>query len=239
MEAFFDNLNWVDVCVAALLLFSLIVGLIKGFFTQVAGIIGVLAAIVVALELGNTVASWMLDLGLTEDSSTAVIASFTLLFILTWGVWLVLSTFVRKAMQRMRFGGFDRALGGVFGLAKGALVAYVALALIDRFLPAEWNVNAEFQASLSRREGVTRFDSFLFEQRNRIPDGAWRVIETLRFEDAPAESDRERDSQPDPQPDPQADPQANPRSGSPAGVAPGTPSGDETPSTPSATQPEK
>lgn len=189
MEAFFDNLNWVDVGVAALLLFSLIVGLIKGFFTQIAGIIGVLAAIAVALQLGNTTASWMLDIGITSDSSTAVIASFTLLFLVTWGIWIVLSLFVRKAMQRMRFGGFDRALGGLFGLAKGALVAYVVLALVDRFLPSEWNVNEAFQSSLSRREGVTRFDSFLFDQRDRIPDGAWRVIETLRFEGVSPEAD--------------------------------------------------
>lgn len=175
INEFITQLNWVDVAVFALLLFSLIVGLIRGFFTQIAGIIGVLAALAVALHFGERV-SVMVEETVSLQQKTAVIVSFAALFLGTWLVWLVLAHFVKKIMSALKFGAFDRVLGGAFGLVKGALVAYVVLVLIDGIFPG---LNRQIEDSVSSK-GVARIDRLLQDQRDRIPEPAWKVIAQLR-----------------------------------------------------------
>ena len=188
----FTQLNWVDVAVFALLLFSLIVGLIRGFFVQVAGIIGVFAALAVALHFGAPVSEWAENtLSLTQK--TSVILTFAVLFLGVWIGWLVISHLLKKLMMKMKFGTFDRFLGGAFGLVKGALVAYVILVLVDGFVPG---LNDQIATSVSNK-GVARVDGFLLDQKERIPEPAWKVIAGLRKEQLERIEAERREKQPE------------------------------------------
>jgi membrane protein required for colicin V production len=180
------HLNWVDVGVLAVLIFSLIVGLIRGFFTQVAGIIGVIASILVALKLSPILSSWVISLSPEISTTTAEIGSFVGLIVLTLIIWFVLSHYLKKLLVKLDFGTMDRVLGAAFGLVKGALVAYVCLILIHGTLPKGWTVNQELLASKANR-GVEFFDGVLKQQKQHIPLAAWQIIAKLRRFDEPAE----------------------------------------------------
>jgi len=178
------HLNWVDVGVLAVLVFSLIVGLIRGFFTQVAGIIGVIASILVALKLSPLLSGWIISLAPEISTTTAEIGSFVGLILLTLVIWFVLSHYLKKLLVKLDFGTMDRVLGAAFGLVKGALVAYVCLILINGTLPRSWTVNQELLASKANR-GVEFFDGVLKQQKPHIPLAAWQIIAKLRGFDEP------------------------------------------------------
>jgi membrane protein required for colicin V production len=181
---FYAHLNWFDVGVLAVVLFSMVVGLVRGFFLQVTGILGVIASIFVALRYGPLVHEWLTRLSPDISPSAAVLVSSVGLFLAVWGAWLLLTHYLKKLMVRLDFGGIDRFLGGAFGLVKGALVAYVLLVVIHRFLPGEWAVNRELEASKANR-GIVFFDGVLKQQKEHIPSAAWRIIAELRQFDDP------------------------------------------------------
>jgi len=182
------HLNWVDVGVLAILVFSLIVGLIRGFFTQVAGIIGVIASVLVALKLSPILSSWVISISPDISTTKAEIGSFVSLIVLTLIIWFVLSHYLKKLLIKLDFGTMDRVLGAAFGLVKGALVAYVCLILVHGTLPRDWTVNQELIASKANR-GVEFFDGVLKQQKQHIPLAAWQIIAKLRRFDEPAKED--------------------------------------------------
>lgn len=173
------QLNWFDVGVCAVLVISLVIGLIRGFFSQVAGIVGVIAALLLALELSPRVYEFGLGHFPGLTTTTGMIGAFTVVFLATWVLWLALTHFGKRLLSRMEFGAFDRLLGGVFGLAKGALLAYVLLILMHRFTPNDWSVSHEFAASRVN-QGVEFVDAILKQQQENIPRAAWAVIAELR-----------------------------------------------------------
>ena len=179
LEELYANLNWVDIGVFALLLFSLIVGLSRGFFTQIAGILGVAGSIFVDFQLTPYLSDWLVEISPQLPPFTVVIIPFTVLFIATWILWMFLVHFIKKLMIKLDFGTFDRFLGGAFGLVKGALVAYVLLILLQNFTRPEWSVNQEIVGSKSNK-GILYVDDVLKKQKERIPRAAWNIISELR-----------------------------------------------------------
>ncbi len=178
-EQLYANLNWVDIGVFALLLFSLIVGLSRGFFAQIAGILGVAGAIFVAFQLTPYLSDWLVEMSPKLPPFTVVIIPFTVLFIATWILWMFLVHFVKKLMVKLDFGTFDRFLGGAFGVVKGALVAYVLLILLQNFTRPDWSVNQEILGSKTNK-GIQFVDDVLMKQKDRIPSAAWSIISELR-----------------------------------------------------------
>ena len=172
-------LNWFDVGVCAVLLISLVVGLIRGFFTQIAGIVGVIGSLILALELSPRVYELGLERYPEVTTSVGVIGAFAAVFLTTWALWLILTHFAKRLLKSMELGAFDRVLGGVLGLAKGAILAYVLLVLIHRFTPTHWEVSHELTESRVSR-GIEFVDTILQNQRDHIPSGAWNVIAELR-----------------------------------------------------------
>ncbi len=186
------QLNWVDVAVSALLLFSLIVGLVRGFFSQIAGIIGVLGAMLLAFYCAPPVTQWLIDVTPSLHPSTAVILTFSVLFLTTWGLWMVLCHYLKKLLMKLKFGAFDRVLGGAFGLVKGALVAYVVLILILGFMPTSGSMNQEISDSVASQKGLKIIDEFLQAQKHHVPKAAWNII--AQFRNFPEEGEVEPNS---------------------------------------------
>ena len=181
---FWSNLNWFDVGVLAVLLFSMVVGLIRGFFTQIAGILGAVIAVLVALKFSPVFGDWLVTLLPTVPTTSVAIGAFVALLLAVLAIWFVLMHFVKKLLLKLDFGTFDHVLGGAFGLVKGALFAYVLLVLINGVMPSESPINREFTVSRSSK-GVEVIDQFIKKQKGGlIPDTAWKIIAALRrFDD--------------------------------------------------------
>lgn len=128
-----DTIGWVDWTLLALTLASVIVGLVRGLVFEVLSLLGWVAAYVAA-QVGAPYLAPHLPIG-SAGSALNFGASFALVFVVSLIVWTLLARLVRLLIHATPLTLVDRALGGVFGLARGVIVL-LAVATIVSFTPA-------------------------------------------------------------------------------------------------------
>jgi membrane protein required for colicin V production len=116
-----------DLVVLGLVLLAALAGALGGALRQVLK----LAALVAAWAAARWLAP-RLTQELHDPSTSARVAVIAGTFLVAWLVAALLATGIRRAVQgeEQRPGWIDRTLGALLGAAKGALVAWVALALL-------------------------------------------------------------------------------------------------------------
>lgn len=137
------TLNGVDLAFLLLLVASLVVGLIRGLVYELLSLAGWAVAFVAARMLAPQVAP-MLPLG-AAGSPLNVGVAMVLCFVVTLMVWGILSWLLQKLIQASPLKPVDRALGAVFGLGRGVLVALVVSLLVTLTPLAKaraWNESA-------------------------------------------------------------------------------------------------
>ena len=114
-------MNGLDFVVLGILLFSLLLGLWRGLIYEVMALLGwPLAFVLSKLFAGNLAPSLPLE---QETSRSA--AAYVLVFIVVLFVWNVIARLLSKLLKVIGSGWLDRAMGGVFGLARGVLLVLV------------------------------------------------------------------------------------------------------------------
>jgi membrane protein required for colicin V production len=121
VSATLSQIGWVDWAVLAVLLISVIVGLVRGLLYEVMSLLGWVVAYVAAQAFGARVAA-QLPVG-APGSAVNLAAAFVLVFVGTLIAWGLLSWLVKKLVQASPLSPLDRLLGAVFGLLRGAFVA--------------------------------------------------------------------------------------------------------------------
>ncbi|MBS77358.1 MULTISPECIES: CvpA family protein [unclassified Variovorax] len=121
-------LDWIAV---ALIVVSMLFGLVRGLVFEVISLVGWVVAFVVAQWFASDVAAW-LPAGDPQASWRYPLA-FVLLFVaVAFGVGLV-AALTRKLIAAVGLRPVDRILGGAFGAARGA-VALLVLAVVVHLL---------------------------------------------------------------------------------------------------------
>jgi membrane protein required for colicin V production len=101
-------------------------GLVRAVVTLAALALGLLAA----AQTYGPAGEWLRGLGLFESQAAAHAGGFLFVAGVAVGVGLVVGETLRAGLRRSRLEWFDRALGALFGLARGlALCSVVYLAL--------------------------------------------------------------------------------------------------------------
>lgn len=122
------TLDWIAV---ALLLVSMLLGLVRGLVFEVISLAGWVVAFVAAQWLAEDVGRW-LPFG-DPAASWRYAAGFVLVFVgVAFSVGL-LAALTRKLVAAIGLRPVDRILGGVFGVARGA-VAMLAVAVVVHLL---------------------------------------------------------------------------------------------------------
>jgi membrane protein required for colicin V production len=121
-------LDWIAV---ALLLFSMLLGLVRGLVFEVMSLAGWVIAFFAAQWLADDVGQW---LPIGDPAATwRYAAGFILVFVaVVFGVGLV-AALTRKLIAAVGLRPVDRTLGGAFGAARGA-VALLAIAVVVHLL---------------------------------------------------------------------------------------------------------
>ena len=126
--------SWYDLAVAAILLFCLIRGLSKGFVWQLAAIGSVVLCFAFAETFSLALAPY-----LNVNPPLNRWVSMLLLYLACSFVCFALARALRSTLEKRQFQDYDRHLGGLFGLLKGAGVAVVvtffAVTLSDKLRP--------------------------------------------------------------------------------------------------------
>jgi membrane protein required for colicin V production len=122
------TLDWIAV---ALLLVSMLLGLVRGLVFEVISLAGWVVAFVAAQWLAEDLGRW-LPFG-DPAASWRYAAGFVLVFVgVAFGVGL-LAALTRKLVAAIGLRPVDRILGGVFGVARGA-VAMLTVAVVVHLL---------------------------------------------------------------------------------------------------------
>lgn len=126
----------VDMALGLGLLLSMVVGLWRGLLTEVLSLLGWVVAYFVAQWWGPAMGR---TLPVDEPGSRLnVLAGMIVVFVLTWLSWALLSWALRQIVSASGLGGTDRLLGGMFGLARGLLIALVLYTLISMTPMTDW-----------------------------------------------------------------------------------------------------
>jgi membrane protein required for colicin V production len=128
-----DTIGWVDWVLLAVLLASVVVGLVRGLVFEVLSLLGWVAAYVAA-QMFSTELAPHLPIG-APGAALNQGASFAITFVLALIVWMLLARLVRLIVHATPLTLVDRTLGGVFGLVR-ALVLLLAVATVVSFTPA-------------------------------------------------------------------------------------------------------
>lgn len=110
-----------DFVFIAILLVSMLIGLWRGLLYEVMSLLGW----PIAFVLSRLSAATLAPLLPVADESMRVTAAYALVFIAVMIAWGIVSKMMAKLLKAIGPDWADRAMGGVFGVVRGALVVLV------------------------------------------------------------------------------------------------------------------
>ncbi len=119
----------VDLVVLGLLLLSGIWGFLRGFVREVLGIAGWLGAVAATwfvLPFAQPLARDLIAIETVADGAAAL-----LIFLIALVIFSLIAGAIAQQVRSSSLGALDRALGFLFGLGRGALVAVIALLVVQ------------------------------------------------------------------------------------------------------------
>jgi len=122
-----------DWIIVAILLLNVISAAMQGFFSEVLSIAGLVVGYVVAAWQYPRLADWFGSF--LKSVWLAEILGFLIIFFAIVLLFAIAGRIARWVMKEAGLSGFDRFLGGVLGLLKGALMAAVVLMGMTAFTP--------------------------------------------------------------------------------------------------------
>jgi membrane protein required for colicin V production len=128
-------MNAVDIAILVILAAFLLKGLVRGLLKEVCSTVGLLAGGFLAFYYHLPLAKWLMEnTGLRDQ--WAVGAAFLILFLGTVLLFAALGLLLTRFLPLLFLGGFNRVVGGFFGLLQGILL--LALILFSVYLqPAQ------------------------------------------------------------------------------------------------------
>ncbi|MEZ4801346.1 MAG: CvpA family protein [Gelidibacter sp.] len=123
-------MSFLDIVLAALILFGLVRGLMKGLFVEVASLVALVAGVYGAIHFSNYAANFLNNK--TEwDEKTVNIAAFAITFVIIVLVIALAGKALTKLADFAALGIVNKILGGLFGALKIAVILSVVLIVFD------------------------------------------------------------------------------------------------------------
>jgi membrane protein required for colicin V production len=128
-------MNGIDIAIIVILCGFLLKGLLRGLLKEVCSLAGLFIGAFLAFRYNGPLAEALLK-QVDLPAQVAIASTFTVLFLATMIFFLVLGFLLSRVVKLLFLGGFNRLIGGVFGLFQGVLLlAVVLFALSLRPLP--------------------------------------------------------------------------------------------------------
>lgn len=126
-------MNGLDWAILGVMLFSVWLAAVHGFFFEVFSLAGsVIGFLLAAWEYGR-IAPWFTPY--VKSPAIADLAGFLTIFCAVVIVAGVIARIVRNAMRAVGLRWVDRFLGGAFGLVRGVIIATVGIMALTAFAP--------------------------------------------------------------------------------------------------------
>ena len=122
----------VDIIIAILLVVGLVAGLKDGMVKQVAGLVGLVAGVLVGKALYLSVAAELTPVLATSEKTTQIIA-FALIMVLVPLIFSAIAWLISKLLKSVGLGWLNRLGGGIVGIIEYALIAGLLITGIESF----------------------------------------------------------------------------------------------------------
>lgn len=126
-------MNGLDWAILGVMLVSIWLAAIHGFFFEVFSLAGTIFGFLLASWGYGYVASWYLPH--VRSAAVADLAGFLTIFFAVVLLAGIIARIVRRAVRAVGLRWIDRFLGGAFGLVRGVVIVSVALMAITAFAP--------------------------------------------------------------------------------------------------------
>ena len=123
------QLGWVDIALLSVFGLSVLIGLWRGFVFEIVSLLGWAVAFIIANTLGPVLAAFI-PLG-DSGSPVRLWTAYILVFVLMLVTCTMLARMLRALVAATPLSFFDRLLGGVFGVLRGALILVVVGMLVS------------------------------------------------------------------------------------------------------------
>jgi membrane protein required for colicin V production len=122
--------DWV---IVAVVLLNVVLAAMHGFFAEALSMTGLVIGYIVAAWQYQRLAEWFMSF--LKSELLAQIFGFLIIFFAILIVFSIAGRIARKLMKAAGLSGFDRFLGALLGVVKGALVVAVVLMGLTAFTP--------------------------------------------------------------------------------------------------------
>ncbi|MGR8935279.1 MAG: CvpA family protein [Gammaproteobacteria bacterium] len=126
------HMIWIDYSIVGIIIFSLLIGILRGFVKEVLAIATWIAAIWVGFNFSRPFAA-LLETQISHPTARLA-AAFGLLILVTLILGAMIGFLLNEVMKKAGLSGADRFIGMFFGIARGVLLVSI-LILLAGFLP--------------------------------------------------------------------------------------------------------
>ena len=138
-------MNGIDIAIILILCGFLLKGLLRGLLKEVCSLAGLFLGAFLAFRYHGPLAEALLE-HVDLPTEMAVAITFTVLFLTTMIFFLVLGFLLSKVLKLLFLGGFNRLIGGLFGLSQGVLLLAVVLFAVS-LRPLPWGMDKVMKQS--------------------------------------------------------------------------------------------
>ncbi len=125
-----QSFDWLSIVLTALLVISLLSGLRRGFFRQIADIAGLVVGFIVASKIYAQAGQWISGYFAQLNEQVACVIGFVMVFAAVFLVIEIIGLILTKAFSLPGLNVINGLAGAVIGLALGAFFYGIALSLL-------------------------------------------------------------------------------------------------------------
>jgi len=146
-------MTFFDLIVIALVGASLIAGTLRGFVRALIATLAMFVGVIVAAQSYETAGTFLRAMGVVESNGAANAGGFLLIVGVALGLGFVAGHLLKGGLRRARIEWMDRALGALFGFARGMAVCCVIYLALTAF-PVRLASVAEARTAPALAEGA-------------------------------------------------------------------------------------
>ncbi len=125
-------MNIIDIVIACLLLFGLVIGYKRGLFVELTSLVGLVLGVYGAIHFSYFLSNF-LESKVSWDPSLIQVMAFAGTFIIIVIALVLLGKALTTIAETIMLGFFNKILGAVFGALKYALILSVVLIIFSEF----------------------------------------------------------------------------------------------------------